>query len=208
MLLAQGKGALAKNEFNRVYFEMPGETAPKLAIGYCAEQSGELDEAAEFYNRVAKIDPNNTTACFGLSRCLRKKKDITGSANALNLVPVNHSIYGESRIALAKVLMMDEEALTEQVLQQLSHTISAITAQGGTVHQLSAKVLNIAVKMLYTKKLQENKNFNLLGYKLEEKQLRLGAEAEYRKAAHFAATPEEKIKWVNLANAVRPITLF
>jgi serine/threonine-protein kinase PknG len=208
MLLAQGKGALAKNEFDRVYFEMPGETAPKLAIGYCAEQCGELDEAVDFYNRVAKIDPNNTTACFGLSRCLKKKKDITGAADALNLVPASHSIYSVSRIALAKVLMLDEEALTEQVLQQLSHTISAITADGGIVHQLTAKVLNIAVKMLYTKKIQEDKSFNLLGYRLEEYQLRLGAEAEYRKAAHYAATTEEKIKWVNLANAVRPVTLF
>jgi serine/threonine-protein kinase PknG len=157
---------------------------------------------------VAKIDPNNTTACFGLSRCLKKKKDITGAADALNLVPASHSIYSESRIALAKVLMLDEEALTEQVLQQLSHTISAITADGGIVHQLTAKVLNIAVKMLYTKKIQEDKSFSLLGYKLEEYQLRLGAEAEYRKAAHYAVTIEEKIKWVNLANAVRPVTLF
>jgi serine/threonine-protein kinase PknG len=208
LLLAQGKGQLAKNEFDRVYFEMPGETAPKLAIGYCAEQCTELEEAISFYNRVAKIDPNNTTACFGLSRCLLKKKDITGAANALNLVPVSHSIYSESRIALAKVLMLDEDALTEQVLEQLAHTVRAITSGGGIVHQLTAKVLNSAVKMLASKKLQENNTFKLLGYKLEEYQLRLGAEAEYRKAARYAATSEEKIKWVNLANAVRPLTLF
>jgi serine/threonine-protein kinase PknG len=208
LLLAQGKGQLAKNEFDRVYFEMPGETAPKLAIGYCAEQCTELEEAISFYNRVAKIDPNNTTACFGLSRCLLKKKDIIGAANALNLVPVSHSIYSESRIALAKVLMLDEDALTEQLLEQLAHTVSAITSGGGIVHQLTAKVLNSAVKMLASKKLQEDNSFKLLGYKLEEYQLRLGAEAEYRKAARYAATSEEKIKWVNLANAVRPLTLF
>ncbi len=208
VLLAQEKGDTAKSEFDRVYFEMPGETAPKLAIGYCAEKSGILDEAVSFYNRVSKIDPNNTTACFGMSRCLMKKKDIAGAASALNLVPASHSLYGQSRIALAKVLMSDEEALTEQTLEQLSQTVGAITSEGGTVHQLTARVLNIAAKMLASKKLKEDKNFNLLGYKLEEHQIRTGAEAEYRKAAHYAANSEEKIKWVNLANAVRPITLF
>jgi serine/threonine-protein kinase PknG len=208
LLLSQGKGTLAKNEFDQVYFEMPGETAPKLAIGYAAEQCGELEEAIGFYNRVAKIDPNNTTACFGLSRCLMKKKDIKGAANALNLIPVSHSIHSESRIALAKVLMSEEDSLTEEILQQLSLAVSAITSEGGIVHQLTAKVLNSAVRALVSKKLQENKSFKLLGYSLEEYKLRLGAEAEYRKAAHYAANLEEKIRWVNLANAVRPVTLF
>lgn len=208
LLLSQGKGALAKNEFDKVYFEMPGETAPKLAIGYAAEQCGELEEAISFYNRVAKIDPNNTTACFGLSRCLMKKKDIKGAANALNLIPVNHSIHSESRIELAKVLMSEEDALTEEILQELGVAVSAIASEGGIVHQLTAKVLNSAIKMLVTKKLKENKSFKLLGYSLEESKLRLGAEAEYRKAAYYAATLEEKIKWVDLANAVRPVTLF
>jgi serine/threonine-protein kinase PknG len=207
-LLAQDKGEQGKYEFAKVYFEMPGEVAPKLAIAYCAEKQGALDEAVSYYNRVSKIDPNNTTACFGLARCLKTKKDVVGASEALNRVPVNHSLYTQSRIALAKVLMMDEETLTEQVLQQLSQTVSAITSKGGIVHELTARVLNSAIKMLCSKKLKENRNQNLLGYRLQERELRLGAEAEYRKAARYANTSEEKIKWVNLANAVRPVTLF
>jgi serine/threonine-protein kinase PknG len=207
-LLAQDKAELAKREFSEVYFEMPGEVAPKLAIGYCAEKQGALEEAISFYNRVSKVDPNNTTACFGLSRCLKNKKDIAGASEALNRIPANHSLYTQSRIVLAKVLMQDENALTEQVLQQLSQTLSAVTAKGGIVHQLTAKVLNSAVNMIRSKKLQENKTYNLLGYNLEERTLRLGAEAEYRKAAHYAASLEEKVRLVDMANAVRPITLF
>jgi serine/threonine-protein kinase PknG len=207
-LLAQDKGDEANFEFEKVYFEMPGELAPKLAIAYSAEKSGQIEEALNYYNRVAKVDPNNTTACFGLSRCWMRKKDMSGASNALNLVPPNHSLYTQSRIALAKVLMVDEEALTEGDIEQLSQTVSSITTEGGIVHQLAARVLNIAVKMIASKKLKENRAASLLGYKLEERGLRLGAEAEYRKAARFAASPEEKVKWVNLANAVRPITLF
>jgi serine/threonine-protein kinase PknG len=207
-LLAQNNGALAKNQFDQVYFEMPGETAPKLAIGYCAEQCGDIEEAISFYSRVSKIDPSNTTACFGLSRCFMKMKDIKGAADALNLIPVSHSIHSESRIALAKVLMSDENSLTEEILEQLSKTIASITAEGGIVHQLTAKALNSAVNMITLKKLKENNAAKLFGYSLSEYQIRLGAEAEYRKAARYAATPEEKIKLINLANSVRPVTLF
>jgi serine/threonine-protein kinase PknG len=207
-LLAQDKSEKAKYEFERVYFEMPGEVAPKLAIGFCAEKCGSIDDAISFYNRVSKVDPNNTTACFGLSRCLRNKNDIIGASNALNRVPVNHSLYTQSRIALAKALMLDEKEMTEQVIEQLAQTLNSITSKGGIVHQLTAKVLSSAANMILSKKIQENRNYSLLGYKLQERQLRLGAEAEYRKAAHYAVTAEEKIKWINLANAVRPVTLF
>lgn len=207
-LLAQGKGIDAKTQFEKVYFEMPGELAPKLAIGYSAERSGALGDAVNYYLRVAKVDPNNTTACFGLARCLKAKKDIAGAANALNLVPPNHSLYTQSRIQLARVLMMNEDALTEQELQELSQTVGAISSEGGIVHQLSAGVLNIAIKMIASKKLKENSSISLLGHRLQERQLRFGAEAEYRKAARYASNKDEKINWVNCANAIRPITLF
>jgi hypothetical protein len=104
--------------------------------------------------------------------------------------------------------MMDEDSLTEQVLDELSKTVGSITTEGGIVHQLAARVLNIGVKMITSNKLKENRSYSILGHNFEERQLRLGAEAEYRKAARYAATHDEKIKWVNLANAVRPVTLF
>jgi hypothetical protein len=69
-------------------------------------------------------------------------------------------------------------------------------------------VLTNAIKLIHTNQIKENKNSNLLGYKLQEYQLRLGAEAEYRKAARYSTTAKEKIEWINLANAIRPVTLF
>ncbi|MDP4089707.1 MAG: tetratricopeptide repeat protein, partial [Bacillota bacterium] len=139
-LLAQDKGEKAMEQFEQVYFEMPGELTPKLAIAYCAEHSGELDIAVSFYNRVSKVDPNNTTACFGLSRCLRIKNDITGSAAALDRVPASHSMYMQSRIAVAKVLMSDENAITQMILDKLAQTVGSISSGGGIVHQLAAGV--------------------------------------------------------------------
>lgn len=207
-LLAQGMGRDAKIQFEKVYFEMPGELAPKLAIAYSLEKAGAIEDAEGYYNRVARVDPNNTTACFGLARCLKLKKDITGAAVALNLVPPSHSLYTQSRISLARVLMMEEDRLTEEGLLELSATVGAISSEGGIVHELAGSVLNMAIKMIGAKKLNQNKSLNILGHRLEERQLRLGAEAEFRKAARYAATQTEKINWVNLANAIRPVTLF
>ncbi|HAM50444.1 MAG TPA: serine/threonine protein kinase, partial [Nitrospiraceae bacterium] len=41
--LASGDGKAARNEFDKVYFEMPGEIAPKLAIGYASEVAGDQE---------------------------------------------------------------------------------------------------------------------------------------------------------------------
>jgi hypothetical protein len=38
--------------------------------------------------------------------------------------------------------------------------------------------------------------------------LRKGAEEEFRKAARYAANHLEKIKWIDMANAIRPQTLL
>ena len=207
-LLAQDKSQLAKSEFERVYFEMPGEVAPKLAIGYCSELSGALIEAENYYTRVSKVDPNNTTACFGLARCLKKKGDIVGASDALNAVPASHSLYSQSRIVLAQVLMLNEKTINEQALEQLSQVVSAISIEGGIVHQLIAKVLTRAVNMIDSRVVKENKSNKVLGYAMTLSSLRKGAELEYRKAAHYAETRNEKIFWVDLANNVRPVTLF
>ena len=110
--LAAGDAKTARNEFDKVYFEMPGEVAPKLAIGFAAEQAGEIEIATAFYERVAKTDPNNTTAVFGLSRCLQARNDFAGAATALELVPPNHSLYTQSRIALAQVLLHAKQVWT------------------------------------------------------------------------------------------------
>jgi serine/threonine-protein kinase PknG len=199
---------LAKGEFEKVYFEMPGEVAPKLAIGYCCELGGDLIEAENYYTRVSKVDPNNTTACFGLARCLSKKGDIVGASNALNAVPLSHSLYSQSRIALAKVLMLNENTINQQVLEQLSQVVSAISIEGGIVHQLMAKVLSCAVNMINSKVVSENGSNKVLGYSMTLTSLRKAAESEYRKAAHYAEGKKEKIFWVDLANSVRPVTLF
>lgn len=206
--LAGGDAQTARNEFDRVYFEMPGEVAPKLAIGFAAEQAGEIEVATAFYERVAKTDPNNTTAVFGLARCLQARNDFSGAATALDLVPANHSLYTQSRIALAHVLMHDETGMNDTLLDRAAQTIESISTEGEALHQLAAKLLSCAVWMISLGKINADRDRALLGHPVEQYDLRIGAESEYRKAAKFAADTPEKQSLVDQANEIRPVTLF
>jgi serine/threonine-protein kinase PknG len=205
--LAQGDGKAARIEFGKVYFEMPGELAPKLAIAFASEKAADLNEAVRYYERVAKVDPSQTTACFGLARCQMARKDISGAGSALGMIPASHSLYNRSRIKLAEILMHDEAGMNDQLIDQASQTIETISADGGIVHQLAAKLLSCVLRLIADGKTKENHARQILGRKMNMLELRCGAETEYRQAARYAADKTEHIFWVDLANAVRPRSL-
>lgn len=66
--LVTGDHESAALSFDAVYDAFPGETAPKLALGICAEVLGQLDNAAEYYRLVWATDPGFVSAAFGLAR--------------------------------------------------------------------------------------------------------------------------------------------
>jgi serine/threonine-protein kinase PknG len=206
LFLAAGNGQAARNEFDKVYFEMPGEIAPKLAIAFASEQAGDIPVATAFYQRVARTDPNNTTAVFGLARCLQASKDFDGAAAALDLVPVNHSLYTQSRIVLANVLLRDENVMDDKLLDQSARTIASISTESGMLYQLSARLLSYAVWMIAEGKIKSDSSRTLLGNAVNEHDLRLGAESAFRKAARFAGDSNMKIQLIDFANHIRPVT--
>ena len=204
--LAAGNGQASRNEFDKVYFEMPGEVAPKLAIGFASERAGDIPVATAFYERVAKTDPNNTTAIFGWARCLQASNDFDGAATALELVPVNHSLYTQSRILLANVLMHDELVMDDKLLDRSARTIASISTESGMLYQLSARLLSYAAWMIAEGKITADGSRTLLGNAVNEHDLRLGAESAYRKAARYAGDTTEKIALIDSANEIRPVT--
>src|SRR5690606_8000951 len=66
--LATGDHEGAALAFDAIYDAFPGEIAPKLALGLCAEVLGQLDNAAEYYRLVWSTDPSHVSAAFGLAR--------------------------------------------------------------------------------------------------------------------------------------------
>ncbi len=66
--LVTGDDEGAALAFDAIYDAFPGEIAPKLALGLCAEVLGQLDNAAEYYRLVWSTDPSHVSAAFGLAR--------------------------------------------------------------------------------------------------------------------------------------------
>jgi serine/threonine-protein kinase PknG len=196
----------AYTAFEKVYFEMPGELAPKLAMGFAAELGDDKEIAGSFYNRVSSVDPNQVSACFGLARCLVERGDVVGAVGALNRVPASHSLSTQAHVAVARVLLNSEDKLDGPLLKQAEEAISLIGQDNGVVHQLAAKLLGTALRFMSKGTLQAG--YTVLGHPLEARALRRAAEREYLNAAQYARDAAERIFWVDLANKIRPVTLW
>jgi serine/threonine-protein kinase PknG len=81
--LADGKPERATASFERVYAELPGETAPKLALAASAELAGDHSRAADYYDLVWRTDHSYLSAAFGLARMRHAQHDHEGAAAIL-----------------------------------------------------------------------------------------------------------------------------
>ncbi|MGA2127723.1 MAG: tetratricopeptide repeat protein [Xanthobacteraceae bacterium] len=210
-LLAAGQGGKARSSFDRAYFEQPGELAPKLAIAFAAETEADARTAAVFYDRVSRVDPDHTSACFGLARIRAKAGDrdgIIAAVEALRRVPASSSLYSQAQIRLADLLIQDGIKFDHNLLEQAAETIEQIGVEGGIVHQLAGRLFVAAVELIENGTLHVSSGSTLLGSPLAVTDLRLAAERRYRSCARLAEDVAEKIRWVDLANRVRPVTLF
>src|SRR5262249_51500000 len=104
-LVAQSHAREAAPLFDRVYSETPGELAPKLALAFAAEASGDRDSAPRLYDVVSRTDPAFTSAAFGLARCLESRGDRRGAVAAYDRVPATSSRYLRAQMALARALV-------------------------------------------------------------------------------------------------------
>jgi serine/threonine-protein kinase PknG len=122
-------------------------------------------------------------------------------------VPASASLYSQAQIRLADLLIKDGIQFDHNLIEQAAETIEQIGIEGGIVHQLAGRLF-VAVIELIEKGTIKGTGGTLLGSPFKITDLRLAAERRYRSCAHFAADDAEKIRWVDLANRVRPVTLF
>ena len=201
----------AIEEFERVYFEMPGELAPKLARAYALEAAGRCKEALELYSRVAKVDTRMASAIFGKARCLTVLGDPMGSFTTLNEISESHSLHGQSKLRAARYLI-ESKNFNIQVLATAAKAIEVAFTEGAAAKQLAGVLLlkasliaNTAAVAHMTKEMAVLKIF---GIPIKEFDLRIAAENHFRQAARMAENVNDKIHWVDMANRARPRTLF
>jgi len=212
MLLLRQQAAEALKLFDQVYFDLPGEVAPKLAVGLAAEMANNQDLAVHMYDLVSRTDSTMVSASFGLARCLRAKGDRKGAVSALDRVPQSSALYMRSRVEATRILVglngYSRAATTPAVadLEAASAVCESLTLEGASRHVLRQELLVSALDCL---RAQGRRSIpgKILGAALAEKNVRAELERSFRALARMSSG-EERIKLVENANQFRPRTLF
>ena len=216
MLLSQNKASDAAKLFDQVYFDLPGELAPKLALGLAAELTANFDLAIHMYNLVSRTDSNYVSAMFGMARCLRAKDDRQGAVAALDRIPQTSAVYVRSRVEAARILIRAESsapsASAPEVadLEAASKVCESIVLEGANRQILHQEVLTGALRCLQSPKNATKimlKGKKVLGNSFDDTHIRLDLERSLRTLARMT-NGEERIRLVERANQLRPRTLF
>ncbi|MCX5363516.1 serine/threonine-protein kinase PknG [Streptomyces sp. NBC_00124] len=214
--LVTGDHEAAALAFDAIYDAFPGEPAPKLALGLCAEVLGQLDNAAEYYRLVWSTDPSYVSTAFGLARVQLASGDRTGAVRTLESVPESSIHYTAARVAAVRARLRGRTAAAGDVpflddLTAAAGQVEALDAYGldpARREQLSAEVLGSALDWILSggQGTAPSARRVLLGSELDERGLRFGLERSYRTLARLARGGEERIDLVERANRYRPRT--
>ncbi|MFE4663869.1 tetratricopeptide repeat protein [Streptomyces sp. NPDC056716] len=204
--------------FDAIYDAFPGETAPKLALGLCAEVLGQLDNAAEYYRLVWTTDPSFVSAAFGLARVQLASGDRAGAVRTLESVPEASIHYTAARVAAVRARLRHRTATGSDVpflddLSAAAGQVEALNAYGLDAtrrERLATEVLGAALDWIVSGGRDSVPSAaggrTLLGNGLDERGLRFGLERAYRTLARLAPGGEERIDLVERANRYRPRT--
>ncbi|MDX2935852.1 serine/threonine-protein kinase [Streptomyces ipomoeae] len=227
--LATGDHENAALSFDAIYDAFPGEPAPKLALGLCAEVLGQLDNAAEYYRLVWTTDPSFVSAAFGLARVRLTAGDRQNAVRTLESVPEASIHYTAARVAAVRARLRHRTEATlgagagpsgaapdTPFLDDLTAAAGQVEALGGygldavRREQLSTEVLGCALDWVLSggqgAAPPTGGGRVLLGSALDERGLRFGLERSYRTLARLAQGGEERIDLVERANRYRPRT--
>ncbi|MGW2558939.1 tetratricopeptide repeat protein [Streptomyces sp. NPDC001514] len=210
--LATGDNETAALSFDAIYDAFPGEAAPKLALGVCAEVLGQLDNAAEYYRLVWTTDPGYVSAAFGLARVQLAAGDRIGAVRTLESVPEASIHYTAARVAAVRARLR-RRAAHDPLIDDLTAAADQVTALHGfgldavRRERLSAEVLGTALDWVLSGSPGARPAATvLLGSELDERGLRFGLERSFRVLARLAQHGEERIELVERANRFRPRT--
>ncbi|WP_351227726.1 tetratricopeptide repeat protein [Streptomyces sp. NPDC002133] len=210
--LSTGDNETAALSFDAIYDAFPGEAAPKLALGVCAEVLGQLDNAAEYYRLVWTTDPSYVSAAFGLARVQLAAGDRVGAVRTLESVPEASIHYTAARVAAVRARLR-RRAAHDPLIDDLTAAADQVTALHGfgldavRRERLSTEVLGTALDWVLSGSPGARPTATvLLGSELDERGLRFGLERSFRVLARLAQHGEERIELVERANRFRPRT--
>ena len=205
--LLAGCLAKARDAFDAVFDILPGELAPKLALGLTAEASGDIASAARYFGTVWTTGRMHVSAAFGLARVRLATGDVAGAIDVLGTVPQNSSYFLAAQTAAirARLSPSDRASLSLADLIEAGGRLEQLQLDASTRYALAAEILDAALNLLPAG--IAGGSGRLLDCELTDRGLRLGLERNYRALARLSASQHGRYALIDLANSVRPRTL-
>jgi serine/threonine-protein kinase PknG len=194
--------------FNTVCNQVPGEPGARFALAVACDRAGRRDEAAGLYSACARVDANIAApALLRLAEFAADSGRLTAALAYLDQIPATSGLFVVGRRRRAEMLAADDTNLAS--LDAAVDTISATTIDAEARAQLLIRI--------YTSALQRVAVGGAMG--VATKQQRIGAvpctehdlqvalESTYRELAAMTSDRDRRIRYVDMANRVRPRTL-
>ncbi|MFU8853244.1 tetratricopeptide repeat protein [Micromonospora sp. SL1-18] len=218
LALAGRKLDEARGAFDTVYDALPGEVAPKLALGLCAELAGQAEEAERYYRVVWHRDRAYASAAFGLARIHLARGERDRARAILDEVPRVSPHFRAARTAAIRAGISDLDAssgaaptaadLTDAVSRLSRGEDGGSPGTGEAGERLTAAVRGAVLAWFLAGTNELLAGNAVLGDPVTEHGLRSRLEESYRVLARQARSVDEHGALTDLANTVRPITLW
>ena len=218
LALAADDIAAAERHFDAVYDALPGEYAPKLALGYCAERRGDAKAAARFYEAVWRRNRSQGSAAFGLTRVHLRRGDHAAAVLVLDAVPKVSRHHDAARVAAVRIHAgraaggpPTEAGLREAVRRTPGLYLDEGDPAGQARARLTAEIREAALDRITTGPVLGH-DFDggplLGGPRPTEDGLRELLERSFQSLAEQAHTVAEHGVLIDRANTVRRLTRF
>jgi serine/threonine-protein kinase PknG len=203
--LSDGAAEDAVPLLHKVYAALPGELAPKLALGQANELAGDHEAASRWYGVVATTDAGYPSAAFGLARCRAALGDHDGELAAYRHVPETSSAHVDAQIAeVAAMVGSGEGPLDLGMLQRAGEIVEGLPTGRQERARLAARVLEACLLVLQRNGSLLDPCASVMHTPFEERAVRLELEATYRSLAKNATSSAQRTALVDRANQVRP----
>jgi serine/threonine-protein kinase PknG len=206
LALARDDAEQAALAFDRVHRSWPGEIAPKLALGFCAELRGRTEQAQRCYRSVWHRDHSQVSAAFGLARGHLRNQGRDTAVALLDVVPPISRHYDAARIAAVRIRAgrLPSGPPGRDDFADAARRLPDLYLDREAQDRLEALVREAALAAP-----AEHDGWDggaLLGERVTERGLRSLLEQSLRRLAERARDRNEHGVLVDLANSVRPKT--
>ncbi|WP_329167680.1 protein kinase [Streptomyces sp. NBC_01267] len=147
LALAGGNIQQADMLFDGIYGAIPGEYAPKIALGYCAEQRQDRPRALKFYDAVRRRNHSFGGAAFGCARVHLAGPGTEGlneALAALELVPAHSRHLTAARTAVVRIKAARariDPGPGDEALKDALHRLGPLFDQHGLTDQRARRRL-------------------------------------------------------------------